>query len=119
MKKLIKTVVITLILACGVNPLYAGAGHDHGHEGHSYAEVTKVSAKQKATKRIEKLVNVGKIDKSWLEASVLNIEKKKFKNSMEWVASFKNKKIEDSTKQIIYIFVNMQGGITGANYSGK
>ena len=115
MKKFIKTVVITAVLACGINPLYAGAGHD----GHSHAEVTKVLAKEKATNEINKLVRANKIDKSWSEASVLNIEKKKFKNSMEWVASFQNKKIKDSTKQIIYIFVNMHGGITGANYSGK
>lgn len=115
MKKLIKIAVITLVLACGINPLYAGSGH----EGHSHAEVTKVLAKEKATKQIEKLVKANKIDKSWLKASVLNVEKKKFKNSMEWVASFKNKNIKDSTKQIIYIFVSMHGGITGANYSGK
>ena len=45
--------------------------------------------------------------------------KKKFHHSMEWVVSFKNEKITDKTKQTLYIFVNMHGEITGANYSGQ
>ena len=120
MNKLIKTSLITAILACGFNPLYAGSGHDHGH-GHSHEKkkVTQSYAEKKATKEIKKLFQNDKIEGSWVDTPILNVEKKKFKNKMEWVISYKNKNIKDVKKQTLYIFVNLYGVITGANYSGK
>ena len=120
MNKLIKTSLITAILACGFNPLYAGAGHDHGHEhSHDKKEVTQSYAEKEATEEVKKLLQYKKIDASWIDTPILNVEKKKFKNKMEWVISYKNKNIKDVNKQTLYIFVNLYGEIKGANYSGK
>jgi hypothetical protein len=120
MNKLIKTSLITAILACGFNPLYAGSGHDHEH-GHSHEKkkVTQSYAEKEATKEVKKLFERGKIDSSWTDAPIVNVEKKKFKNKMEWVISYENKNIKDGNKQVLYIFVNLYGKITGANFSGK
>ncbi len=122
MKRLIKTSLITAILACGFNPLYAGSGHDHDHgHGHSHEkeQVTQSYAEKEAAKEVRKLLKRDKIEGSWINASLLNVQKKKFKNKMEWVISYKNKNVKDVKKQTLYIFVNLYGEITGANYSGK
>lgn len=118
MNRLLKTSLITAILACGFNPLYAGSGHDHGHS-HEKKKVTQNYAEKEATKEVKKLFERGKIDGSWTDAPILNVEKKRFKNRMEWVISYKNINIKDVKKQTLYIFVNLYGKTTGANYSGK
>ena len=120
MKKLIKTSLMTALLACSFNPLYASGSHDHG-QGHSHErqKVSKSYAQNEATNEINKLVRLNKIDASWLKVPILNTKKKKFKNNMEWVVNFENKSIKDSSKQIIYVFVNLYGEITGVNHSGN
>jgi len=117
LSKLIKASIMTAVIAT-VNPLYAGAGHDHGHS-HSQKVMTKASAQKKAIKAMTKLVEDNKVEKSWLNAPILNIEKKKFHDNLEWVISFKNDKVKDASKQTIYIFVSQNGYITGANFTGE
>ena len=121
MKILIKTTLVTALLAFGFNPLHASGSHDHGAHGHSHdkATLSKAKAEELALKDLSGLVKSGEIDKSWLGKSVSKTEKKKFHHSMEWVVSFKNNKLTDKKKQTLYIFVNMHGQISGANYSGK
>ena len=58
-------------------------------------------------------------DSSWKTANVAKTEKKKFGDAMEWVVSFKNDKISDSSKQILYVFVTLGGEVVGANHTGK
>ncbi len=118
MKNLIKTSLIASFLACGFNPLYAGANHEHGHE-YSQKEVNKEFAQKEASKKVQNLITAKKIDQSWLKAPILDTKKEKFGDHFEWVVSYKNIDIKDAKKQTLYIFVNMHGKITGANYSGK
>ena len=119
MKKLIRTSLITALLACSFNPLYASGSHDHGH-GHSHdrKEVTKTYAENVATKEMKKLVQLGKLDKSWINTPMLNMKQKKYNNEMEWVISFNNSGIKDAKKKTLYVFVNMYGEITGVNFTG-
>ena len=42
-----------------------------------------------------------------------------FNKSTEWVISFGNDYLKDVEKQILYIFINMDGKVTGANYTGN
>lgn len=118
MKKLIKISLTTAILACSFNPLYAGGNHDDGHK-HSQKELSKDLAQKEAYKKVQKLVDIKKIEQSWLKAPILDAKKKKFNDHFEWVVSYQNKNIKDTKKQTLYVFVNMHGKITGANYSGK
>lgn len=110
-------------LAFTFNPLYAGAGHahDHGHEGHSHSQekASKEAVTDVAHQQIKKYVELSKIDKSWSEAKIKDITKKEFNKQTEWLFTFENLKIEDKTKQTLYIFIDPYGDVTGANYTGK
>lgn len=117
MKKLLKISFITAILTCLYSPLFAAAGTGHSHAPKK--EVSKITIKKQANDELKKLVTTDKIDKSWLKKPILNMEKKKFYNNMEWVISYQNKDISDAQKQTLYVFVNKYGKVTGANYTGK
>ena len=119
MKKLIRTSLITAVLACSFNPLYASGSHDHGGHSHAQKEVTKEYAKNVATKEIKSLSQRGKLDKSWINTPMLNMKQKKYNNEMEWVVSYKNDNIKDPNKQNLYVFINLYGEITGVNHSGQ
>ncbi|MFT5661483.1 MAG: hypothetical protein ACI9TV_002129 [Sulfurimonas sp.] len=121
MKKILRNAVLSIVLACGINPLYAGAGHDHSHagNGHSYESITKAEVESIAEKQLSALMNDQKIPKTWSKADILDAKKKQFKYSTEWLVRFYNTRVEDKAKQIMYIFVNLSGEVTGVNYTGK
>ncbi len=121
MRKLIKSLVITAVMVCGINPLYAGSGHDHSHDGHSHAheKVSKKEVQKIAREKLNRLVKDKKIGGSWSVAPMLSTKTKKFQHSTEWVVDFRNSNVLNKHEQIIYVFVNMYGEITGANYTGK
>lgn len=114
MKIFIKTIIITIFLICGFNPLYAGSGSDH-----TFKVVSQTYVKQAAKKEIRRLIAAKAIDKSWQTQAVYNSEKKKFDKNLEWVVSFNNKQIKDIHKQMLYIFVNLNGILIGSNYTGE
>lgn len=114
MNKLIKIAIIT-ILTFNLNLLYAHGGHGKGVR----VEVSKTDIKHNAIEEIKSLVKIKKIDKSWLNATLSKVEKKRFKYGLEWVVTFKNKKIKDIKKQTIYVFMSIFGKTTGVNYTGK
>ena len=113
MRKIIITAVLTLLFASLYNPLYAHGGHVQK------SELSESDIKSKATKKVIDLVNKNKIEKSWLKAPVLEVNKKMFKTSEEWVVSFGNESMSDIDKKILYVFLSTGGKITGANYTGK
>jgi len=117
---IIKTTLMTVLLAYSFNPLYASGNHDHGH-GHSHdrQKITKSYAQNKATKEIKILIQLGKLDKNWMNIPILNMTQKKYNNEMEWVISYKNNTIKDAKKQNLYVFINLYGEITGVNHSGE
>ena len=121
MKKQLRNILLTTMIVCGVNPLYASSGHDHAHtgHGHSHVSISKAEVQDIAKKQLARLVYDEKIDSSWAGTDTLDTRKKQFKYSTEWMIRFENINIKDKTKQIIYIFVNLSGKVTGANYTGK
>jgi hypothetical protein len=114
MSKFIKTLLLTAILSCGFNPLFAHGSHDKAP-----MEAQEETIKKIAKKEVSKLVKANKIDKSWLDSSLLDTQRKIFDGHMEWVVSFGNEKIEDIDKKILYVFVTLDGAVSGANYSGQ
>jgi hypothetical protein len=127
MHTLLKTTIIGLALTSGA--LYAHGSHEHGSHGVSPTQdelstehIQKVSEEhiqRVAKKQVLNLIEKEKIEKSWSDTPVLNMEKKQFHRTTEWVVSYKNKTIKDQTKQMLYIFVNLYGKVTGANHTGK
>lgn len=119
MKKIVRTLFIITGLTFSFNPLYAGANHNHDGHSHAQEKVTKAVAKKEAAKKLKKLIKAKKIENSWLKASNIDAKKKKFGKDLEWIFTFKNDKVKNTKKQVIYVFVNLYGEVTGANYTGK
>ncbi|EDZ62005.1 hypothetical protein SMGD1_0074 [Sulfurimonas gotlandica GD1] len=120
MKTLIKATAVTLALS--FTTLYAGSGHSHdGEHGHSHAQakVSQSVVKKQANQGLTRLIQSGKVEKSWSNIPIKDMNKKQFHHNMEWVVSYENKKITNKTEQTLYIFVSLTGEITGANYTGK
>ena len=121
MRKLFKSILLSAVMVCSTTSLYAGSGHDHSGHGHNHAHknISKAEAERIAEKKLAVLVDAQKIPKSWAKLAVLDVKKKQFKYSKEWLIRFQNTKITNKEEQIIYIFVNLYGEVTGANYTGN
>ena len=120
----IQSLIISAVLALSPAVLFAGKDHDHGHDdghghSHSHDPVSQSQAEKTALKSVGQLVKKGKIDNSWSSVTVAKSEKKKFGKNMEWVVSFNNKKISDTSKQTLYVFLSLTGEYIAANYTGK
>ena len=113
--KLFKIAILTLLLTFGFTSL---AAHGGSHS-HLSSETTEAKVKDVARVYVDKLVSEGKIERSWLKSSIINSEKKIFNKNVEWVVSFGNDYLKDVEKQILYIFINMDAKVTGANYTGN
>lgn len=112
--KSFKIVIFTLLITFGFTPLFAHGG-THTHKS---SEIPQAKVKDIATAYMNKLVDESKIERSWLKSSIIDSEKKIFDKKTEWVISYGNDYIKDVEKQILYIFVDMKGKVTGANYTG-
>ncbi len=120
MKTLIKIALITVALTSIT--LFAGSVHSHdGGHGHSHSKVlaSKSMIESTAKGELTRLVGNHKIEESWENSPVSDMKKKQFHHNTEWVVHFKNTSVKDSKKQTLYIFVNLYGKITGANFTGK
>ena len=114
MRKLM--VVLTLYFGFFGAPVMAGPGHGHGH---SHGAVSKELASEKAMQKLAQLVHSGKIDASWSAIKPVSVEQKIYANGPEWVVSFKNDKLSDASKQVLYLFYSLDGHYIAANYTGE
>ncbi len=109
----------------GVNTLTAGSGHSHTHgdgQSHSHAhskiESDKTTIRNTARFQVKRYVIDKKLDRSWYNLKPKSIEKKKINSKDEWVVVFYNEIEENPKKQTLYIFVDIYGEFTGANFTG-
>lgn len=108
-------------------PVLALASHAFAHGDHApppqiatcKKECGKDEVLEGAKKFLPTLVEKAKFDKSWKDAAVDGAEQKKFGDETEWVVTFKNDKIADKTKQVLYVFVASDGTLAGVNFTGK
>ncbi|MES9863207.1 MAG: DUF6488 family protein [Candidatus Thiodiazotropha sp. 4PDIVS1] len=114
----IQLIFISLILAFLPIAVFAGDGHDHGH-GHSHGPVTQEKAITTATRIVTNMVNQGVIEESWKSVQATSAEQKEFGGQSEWVIVFNNKKVTDAAKQMLYVFLTIDGRYLAANYTGK
>ncbi len=119
MKNIITKVALVVILTIGFSPLYAGGGHDHDHGEESHSKIDEAKAKLIAVKQLNTHIDNKKLKSSWSDMPVHKIEQKTFNSKIEWVVRFKNLEIKDANKQVLYIFVNLHGKVTGSNFTGK
>jgi len=114
MKQIFKIIALTVALA--TTPLLAGAG---GAPGHSHEKVSEQKAINIAKSMKNGLVKKGTLNNSWKMVDYSTVKQKKFGKNMEWFVTFNNPKIEDKTKQTLFIFISLYGQVTGANYTGN
>ena len=110
MKKLITAIFCSALLIA--SPAFAGSGHSHG-------PITKETATLKAEKRLNRLAQKGKIDKSWAGKKAAHVEKKTYSSKKEWVVTFNNPDLADKSKQTLYMFFKLDGHYLATNYTGK
>lgn len=118
MNRNIKAVLFisTLLIGFSSPQSYAGPGHD----GHTHSHnIDANTAKKNATKVVVKLVEKKKISGIWGSIQATAVEKKRFGKQDEWVVTFKNTKEQDSSKQTLYVFLNMEGKYLAANFTGQ
>jgi hypothetical protein len=114
----------TLIASAFVATLLAStsgfAGDDatcHFHGSKPAAEATVI---QCATQYKDKLVEGGKLEKSWQAVSKVDkLEQIDGKRNKEWKLSFKNPGAADKTKDTLYLFYSLPGNFIAANHTGK
>lgn len=114
MKNLATTLLLSFVLFA--SPVMAGSGHDHGH---SHGPISSEEVTGKATKKVQKLAEAGKIDSSWSKTKAAGAEQKEYSQGPEWVITFKNDKLSDSSKQTLYLFFSLDGHYIAANYTGQ
>ena len=109
--------VSTLLFA---SPAMAGAGHEHGPDGgHSQGPINSQTAIKKAEKQVKSLVERGKLEKSWADAKAAGATQKVFAQGDEWVVTFSNNKVSDTSKQTLYVFYTLDGTYIASNFTGK
>jgi len=116
MKNITKTLLLFSLFLITPVIAIAGTGHDHGH---SHKAISGTEAQIKASQKMHQLAKAGKIDASWSEIKTGNITQKDYGHGPEWVITFKNNKIKDTSKQILYMFYSQDGHYIAANYDGS
>lgn len=119
MRNLITTLFLSLFITTSA---MAGGGHAHGSDGghsHSQPPVSKDEAISRASKKVNQLATKGVIDETWKDVKAHSATQKRFSKGAEWVITFKNDNVKDSTKQNLYLFFSLDGHYIAANYSGK
>ncbi len=83
-------------------------------------ECTKAEVIDGTTSKIlPMLIEKGKIDPTWKGLSPAGAEQKQFKGGKEWVLTVKNEQVVDKAKQTLYIFVEIDGTLSGVNFTGQ
>lgn len=72
-----------------------------------------------ASKKIQKMVDMGKIDATWVDAKSNSVKQASYSQGPEWVVTFKNDKLAEPSKQILYLFYSLSGQYIAANYTGN
>jgi len=109
-----KIILITLLSLFISAPAMAGPGNDDGH-GHSHSQgpVSSNEAIKRATKKVIQMAKAGKIDSLWSTTKASAAEQKTYAKGPEWVITFNNDKISDTTKQTLYMFFSQIGRASG------
>lgn len=110
----LKTLLLALTFGLFSMTAIAGGGHGHSHE-----PVSQSAANSTATKIVAGFIKQKTLDKIWAGTTVSSSEKKIFNGRQEWVVSFVNKKVTDTKKRTLYVFLTLSGDYIAANYTGK
>jgi hypothetical protein len=115
MKKLMHTVrifALAILGASAVAPTWAHPGHGE--------PVPREEAVRRADSQISRLVESGKLEKSWaLEAKLQSADLRPSGGAKEWVVTFTNAGATQPDKKLLYVFLSETGEYLAANFTGK
>jgi hypothetical protein len=98
----------------------AQAGADASCHFHGSKPAAQATVVQCAVQYKDKLVEGGKLEKSWQTVSqTTSIEQVDGKRSKEWKLSFKNPSATDKSKDTLYLFYTLPGNFVAANHTGQ
>lgn len=107
-----RSALFAVFAACASGPLIAHPGHGD--------PITKNAAVQRASSEINRLVEAGKLDKSWkLKAALQSAELGPKAESKEWTVVFSNSESSKDGEKTLYVFLTEQGEYLAANFTGK
>ena len=81
--------------------------------------VNQETAEKNAKIKITALIGKNKLDQSWASIKASSAEKKELNGRIEWVITYNNEKIIDTSKQKLYVFLTMGGDYIAANHTGN
>lgn len=114
-----KTIIITAMTLVTLNT-FASGGHFHPKQLVKCSkECTDTQIKEAVPTAIAYLAKWDKIAASWSNAKIDSIGKKDFKKGPEWVVTLVDSTIQDIAKQKRYIFMSLDGFVTGSNSTGE
>jgi len=76
-------------------------------------------AKIIAAKAVKKLIATNKLDSAWKDIKANEPTQKSFSHGPEWVVTFNNPSSAKKEQQKLFVFVTLQGKVSGANFSGN
>ena len=114
------TLVVSAFAATLLASTAAFAGADASCHFHGNKPAAQATVIQCATQYKDKLVEGGKLDKSWQAVSKVDkLEQIDGKRSKEWKLSFKNPAAGEKGKETLYMFFTPVGNFIAANFSGQ
>jgi len=116
-----RIVSISLLIMIGAIAFNAAcpeisSAHSGGHPVSTLKEPEVVAVALKYTKR---LVENGKIEKSWAEVEEGTGEIKQFGKRHEWVVTLKNSRAKNPSKGTPYFFFSLKGKYIATHFTGK
>jgi hypothetical protein len=114
-----KTIILTAMTLVALKT-FASGGHFHPKQVAKCAkECTEQQVKDAVPAAITYLAKWDKITNSWSSAKIDSAIKKDFKKGPEWVVTLVDSTIQDTAKQKRYIFMSLDGYVTGSNSTGE
>jgi hypothetical protein len=107
-----RILVLATLGATAVAPVQA-------HPGPGEA-VPREEAVRRADSQISRLVESGKLEKSWvLGAKLQSADLRAMGGGKEWVLTFSNASATEADKKLLYVFLSETGEYLAANFTGK
>ncbi len=101
---------VGLAFALGVSPA-------DPHEGHEI--ISEEEAYSKGLELIGLLVRRGRVPETWREARPERASLEMVEGVEEWHLVFRNEAETDPLRQQLYVFLNYDGQVLAANFTGK
>lgn len=110
--------IITAVMIALTGLAFVPGAYAHGPDS-AHHNVSAEKAGEVAKENVSRLVEEGKLHRSWLDAGDLTVEKREYESGPEYMVVITNPGSPDSSQRTLYVFVSMRGEYLAANFTGK